>query len=283
MNSNDESKENNPILQFFSNPLIGILGSITSLIGLILAIFFFYSSQEAPDLIYSLHPSDTTLFQSNMPGNLEVLHKGELIQGKDVVAKSFSLWNDGSAAIRKSSILKKIEIYFSPPVQILDANVTKTSRDICDLKIVKDEELYRQGVVPVEWRILEEGDGGNIQIIYAGPRSAALQMRGIIESQGAPREITNPLRVEQKNSDNSKTSKWEVWSIFLFAIIVLIMTWFLMEFVEKIIPKDHHLYRVFVVKRKVRLVTFSLISIVFLFGAAYLAYRFGAWVPPFGF
>ena len=40
------------ILRFFSNPIVEIAGSIASILGIFLAIYFFVESKEYPELTY---------------------------------------------------------------------------------------------------------------------------------------------------------------------------------------------------------------------------------------
>ena len=41
---------------FFANPLVGVLGTIASIIGLFLACYFYFQSKEEPDLVYYVIP-----------------------------------------------------------------------------------------------------------------------------------------------------------------------------------------------------------------------------------
>ena len=58
-------------------------------------------------------------------------------------------------------------------VSALEAKVTKQSRDVVRLQAEDAAELYRHGRVPLTFSILEQGDGGTIQIIYTGVRHIA--------------------------------------------------------------------------------------------------------------
>ena len=50
-------------------------------------------------------------------------------------------------------------------------------------------ERYRHGRVPLTFNILEQGEGGTIQIIYTGVRDIAPQVTGTIEGQSSLRNL----------------------------------------------------------------------------------------------
>lgn len=64
---------------------------------------------------------------------------------------------------------------------ILEATIRKTSRDVVGLDM-RGEELAK-GRLGLSWNILEQDDGGSIQIVYAGPPGATVHLEGVIEGQ----------------------------------------------------------------------------------------------------
>ena len=52
-----------------------------------------------------------------------------------------------------------------------------------------DRTRLAGGEVPVSWNILEEGDGGVIQLVYAGDVGTQFRCRGVIEGQRAVEEL----------------------------------------------------------------------------------------------
>src|SRR5712691_2552559 len=98
--------------------MVGIIGAVTSVVSLVLAIVFFYlQSQRYPELVYLAHPAPVVLAQPG--GALQVQFKGQTL-ASDVVALQIALGNQGRAPIRKEHILEPLEIRIQPPVSALD-------------------------------------------------------------------------------------------------------------------------------------------------------------------
>jgi len=47
--------------------------------------------------------------------------------------------------------------------------------------------------VLIRFKILERGDGGTVQLIYAGSRSTRIELSGIVEGQGGARNLSPEL------------------------------------------------------------------------------------------
>lgn len=275
-----ESSEMNPVMRFFSNPIVGILGSIASLIGLLLAVIFFMSSQKQPDLVYSVHPTKNTLIRSDIPTNLSVLYKGSPIKDKDVVVVTLSLWNEGEESIKSGLILDPLRIKFTPEVEVLEASILKSSRSVTGLELKEDEALYSKGIVPLNLRILENYDGGNIQLLYAGPEDSKIELLGTIEGQGTPRRISSIQIEENKESpfNDPKFLKWILPGILLLSVVTTGVL-FIYRHKLKVFPFNQPAYQ----KGAVAWVAFTIAITPFLFAAGYLFIKLDNWYPPFGF
>jgi hypothetical protein len=55
------------------------------------------------------------------------------------------------------------------------------SRDIIGLKL--DEGKYEEGRIGISWTILEQNDGGVIQLIHEGDINVEIKVDGVIEGQ----------------------------------------------------------------------------------------------------
>lgn len=165
---------------FFSHPLVGILGSIASLVGVILAVYFYRDSIRAPKLTYYTHPARTTVVKAGQASSLAVSFKGKAISG-DVTALQIAIWNAGKAPIRNVDILTPVEIVMEGSTPILESTVRKVSRDITQISI--DDRDASAGRLRLNWRILEENDGCVVQVIYAGASDAHLSVMGTVVGQ----------------------------------------------------------------------------------------------------
>ncbi|HEX8247542.1 MAG TPA: hypothetical protein VF599_05115 [Pyrinomonadaceae bacterium] len=173
--------------KFLSNPIvltIGIIGSIASLISIPLAFYFYFEAKEYPQLIYYINPVKTVLVKTGEATRLTASFDNNKIES-DVTVVQIALWNQGKKSIKKENVLKPIVFYTENSVPILEASIRKSSRDIVQLSLNTDE--IQKGRVSVLLNILEENDGGVIQLIYAGNTETKINVEGTIEGQ---REIT---------------------------------------------------------------------------------------------
>lgn len=171
--------DHSTMLRFFSHPMVGITGTVASVLSLALAIWFYTLSVRTPDLTALVHSVRTTVVKTGQASQLSVSF-GDRVVDSDVTSVQIQLWNRGKLPIRPSAILKPVELVM-PHTQILEATVKAQTRDIVNFQI--DTTALREGRVPVKWDILEQNDGAVIQLIYAGNDTQPVDVQGIIEGQ----------------------------------------------------------------------------------------------------
>jgi hypothetical protein len=70
------SQKFNALIAFFSNPLVGFLGSIASILSLGLAFYFYFANKQEPRLTYYVHPVRAALVQTGKMSDFKVLFMG---------------------------------------------------------------------------------------------------------------------------------------------------------------------------------------------------------------
>src|SRR5438309_549329 len=176
--------------RFFSNPVVGIVGSLASIISVPLAIFFYAQSVATRDVVYAVYPVRTSLVRGERPSDLRVEFKGQSISGSDVIAVQVGVWNEGRLSVRRENVLRPLELVLTPPAAVLQASVVRPSRDVAGLRLSDDAESLKRGRVAVHFKILERGDGATVQLIYAGPRETGVELAGVVEGQRAVRNLS---------------------------------------------------------------------------------------------
>jgi hypothetical protein len=171
--------------RFLGNPIFGLLVSLASIV---LAIFLYFQSQQTRDLVFTVHPARTIIARAGRPSELKVEFKGELIKA-DVIGAQLALWNQGKGSVHAGDVLSPIEIRLIPATPVLEVVVAKMSRSVVAIALDTDSEKLRQGRIPVSFKILEQGDGAIIQIIYAGLVDVEVSVVGIVEGAGTPRKL----------------------------------------------------------------------------------------------
>jgi hypothetical protein len=170
----------NTTTDFFANPIVGIIGTAASLIGVLLAIYFYLRGKRTRKLIYHVNSAKAIVVQAGQASRLKVSFDQKLIKS-DITATQIAFWNRGNQSIKPNDVLKPIVISTENGVPILEANIRKTSREIIDIKL--NEEENPGGRLGISWKILERNDGGVVQLIYAGSASVGIQVEGVIEGQ----------------------------------------------------------------------------------------------------
>lgn len=177
--SSDQDHQN-AFLQFFGRPVVGIAGSIASVVGLGLSVYFFLAARETSKLTYFVHPAKAAVVRTGQTSRLVVQFDGQNLTG-DVTAAQVAFWNAGTKAIRGSAILSPLLIRTSNRSRILEVRLQKTSRDVVGLKL--DASRLASGEVAIRWNILEHNDGGVLQVVYAGNEAVKIQAHAVLEGQ----------------------------------------------------------------------------------------------------
>jgi hypothetical protein len=180
-------KEPSAVARFFSNPIVGMVGTLASIIGVLLAVYFFVQGAKFRELVYYVNPAQAIVVKTGEASRLRVL-VGERELKSDVTTAQIAIWNRGTESLRAGDVLEPLTIRTSPPVAILEATIRKKSRNVVDITL--DQKHLEEGVVGISWNILEQGDGGVIQLVYASnPDSTKILVSGVIEGEHEIREL----------------------------------------------------------------------------------------------
>src|SRR5215510_6299699 len=131
---NDTPELRREFLRFFSNPAIGIAGSLASIVGLVLAVYFYNAARTTRVLVYFVHPAKAAVVKAGQSSRLHITLDGAPVE-RDVIAAQVAFWNEGEESIRLENMLRPLVIRTSPTAQILEAHVRKVSRSVVDLNL----------------------------------------------------------------------------------------------------------------------------------------------------
>ena len=212
----------NRVKRFFSNPVFGVVGSISGVIGIIL----FIVSRTSPDLVYYVDPTRATVVRVNQSSRLHIELDGEAIE-RNVTAAQIIIWNDGKESIRGKNILSPFIIKTGPHNPIIEADIQKVTREVIGLRL--DKSKIGEGQLGVDWTILEQGDGAILQLIYFGDAQTSITASAIVEQQGDVRGV------EYNRARKKWMKKGVLWGViipygFLVFIIAMIgVCWYLLR------------------------------------------------------
>lgn len=154
--------------------------SLTVGFGLV-AIYFFLQTREKRNPTFYVDPNRTIIVSKKVTEkkDMEVYYKKRLIKDNGVTAVRIFFWNSGNLAIKKDHILQDILLEMDTEVEIADLKVLRITRDITRF----DAEIVEGSInkIRVFFDILENDDGGVIQIIFIGDSRSKIDFQGTIE------------------------------------------------------------------------------------------------------
>jgi hypothetical protein len=202
------------LIRFYSNPMVGFLGSTASILALIAFFYMLVWGGAKKELTYYCDPVKSAIVRAGHASALEIIWNNEKLNS-DVTASSVAIWNRGKRPIEGSDILEEVTVYTQPKMPILEAQVRKVSRDVTKFAI--DKGHMREGYISVSWKILEQNDGGVIQLIYEGNEEVKILAHAIIKEQRSIKQIEYTGRVKTP----SEQIKEEATTRKILALLVL--------------------------------------------------------------
>lgn len=168
--------------RFYENPVFGFISFIVGVIGIIL----FIASTKSPDLVYYVDSARATIVRVNQSSKIRVEIDGKVAK-KNITAAQIVIWNDGEEPIRKENLLSPFFIKTGPLNPIIEANIQKETREVVGLRL--DKSKVSEGLLGVNWTILEQNDGAIIQLVYYGDDQISITASATVEGQGDIREL----------------------------------------------------------------------------------------------
>jgi hypothetical protein len=213
----------NWLRRFWSHTVVQIS---TWLISIILGAYLGYLaagwSEKTRELSYTVSPVRTNIVKAGEVSALSVSYKDVPVT-TDVSSVQVRIWNQGSDAIRQAHILQPLVISTADQTPILEVTVRKQTRpDIVQLQ--HDDSMQQSGLTKVSWNILEQGDGGIIQLILAGKPDVKISAVAVIEGQRAIREVAFDHRMS-----SVERSAIIVSQVMIAVVMVLVAYWSIKE------------------------------------------------------
>lgn len=146
-------------------------------------------------LVYQVSDQRTTVFeQEESERKLTAYYNGKQVDD-DVTAVQIAVWNEGDHPIRRADILGQAEtdnltIEADEQIRILNAELKERSRDVTGFNINLPDST--QGI-RLDWEILEDRDGGLVQILFSGDPQTQFEVKGKVLGQGKAVKATSDI------------------------------------------------------------------------------------------
>lgn len=162
-----------------NNPWVTLMGLILAVIGIAIAILFYYKGKKTKQLSYTVKNNILISDWVSQIEKLEVRHDGSPIE--DLASAFVTLQNSGTDAIRSIDIADTdpILITLTEDCKILAAKITNVSHKATNPSIsINDYTLE------VDFNHLNRGNTFTIDIYYTGKASTDISVKGTIIGGG---------------------------------------------------------------------------------------------------
>jgi hypothetical protein len=210
--SDGENKPKSKFIRFLSNPIVGFVSIVLSLS---LAIYGIHTSHERPSLTYLINPVKTSILSRSTSSRLTVKYDSVDVSG-DITAVQIAIWNAGNKSIHKENILIPLMLSTIDHSRILDVSIRKTSRDIIGLQL--DKSKLDSGILKISWKILEPRDGFSLQLIVGSNEHVELSIISTIEGQRTVVNSAKRLQDFYARDNSPKNQKPPSLSRYYFRI-----------------------------------------------------------------
>ena len=198
---------------------LGIVGTVGTLIGIVLSIYLYRASQIKPILTFGVLPLKTELQRPDYDKELGFVYQGKLVDSASITAVQLAIWNTGTKSIRDTDVLEPFHLVMPDGAAILSVRVKKISRPICGFEFVNNQTDYVSGKCLLKWRILEPDDGVVLQVIYAGSARHDPTLEGVVEGQKAGIVVEHYDINHENQTITSQISPYRAAGIFILLIV----------------------------------------------------------------
>jgi hypothetical protein len=205
---------------------LGILGTVGTLIGIVLSIYLYRASQVKPILTFGVLPLKTELQRPDYDKELGFVYQGKLVDSASITAVQVAIWNAGTKSIRETDVLEPFHLVMPDAAAILSVRVKKMSRPICGFEFVNNQTDYVSGKCLLKWRILEPDDGVVLQVIYAGSARHDPTLEGVVEGQKTGIVVEHYDIGPDKRTITSQIPPFRVAGIIILLIVCVSLMMF---------------------------------------------------------
>jgi hypothetical protein len=261
--------------KFNRHPIAQAISYFVGLLGIGLAVYFYFAGQARPDLTYYIHPARTVVVKAGEASDLTITHRGTVLSG-NVSAANIAIWNAGREAIKSEDVLSPITISTGPKHPILEAKVRKVSRSLIGASL--DVKEFPAGRSTLTWRILEQNDGMSLQVIYSGDADVPIVVAGSVIGQSSPsqQQYSGKLRTPEQQYEHVKTLRFTSVLVIFAGVLMLSGAFF-------IIVRFKRANRALTPVPVGFMVAFAILGLLYIGVGAAQYYLGSTPSPPFGF
>lgn len=170
--------------------ILSIAGLIFGIIGIILAIVFYFKGKKSKKPYYLMKSFNIISDNfGNRIEDIEILFKGQKI--KDLTVTKIVIWNSGNETINKSDIPEttKFGIGAKEEIKIYDIEIIENTDTANNITLINHEQKYL-----IDFDFIDPNQGIIIKVTHSGKSSEDIIVDG---------RVKGGFELEQKNGFNS--------------------------------------------------------------------------------
>lgn len=118
----------------WASPYFTAVTGICTIVGFLLAIYFYRISIRERELVYCVPPARTVVVDPSTTSALRVTFRERIVTSK-VSGLQVVIWNAGRETIRESNVLETIRIVTVPRTPILEAQIRRSTRSVTGMSL----------------------------------------------------------------------------------------------------------------------------------------------------
>ena len=159
------------------------IGLAIGIIGIFLAIFFYFKSQKYREPVFLVNPTRTVIIDKEniSKAPIKIFRNDGTEIKNDLSLVIFYFWNRGELAIKREHLLSTLKIIVDDlNTNILDFKLLGYSRSVIDIRLSRSNNNPLREI-NIDFKILEKNDGFTGQILLEGNKEAKIKLKGDIE------------------------------------------------------------------------------------------------------
>jgi hypothetical protein len=169
------------LIDFFAqNPLVAFLNFLIAILGLVLAIVFYYRGKKGKSPLYVVRTSNILSGLTKTVKLLEIRYSNRPIESLSFTRLAF--WNGGAETIEKTDapVSEPISVNLAEGCEILDATIIHTSNPANNFRIEVPDP--RRAVLSFDYA--DKNDVAVVSILHTGTGGKDVTVRGTVKGVG---------------------------------------------------------------------------------------------------
>lgn len=180
---------------------INIISLLLAIIGIILAFFFYFKSEQRREISYRFVSRTKVYDRSSSSPKLSLLNADKSPVRNDVYVVSIQIWNSGTLPIENVDMRRPFDVVLLKGDGFLDWRVAYSLQDadVCKFRITPTETNIPITSLNLEWDHFDPLRGCQVQILFMGDTNTAVSLadpfsgNGNIKGTGQINPIWKPL------------------------------------------------------------------------------------------